>query len=88
MFKFSDGQIKFAGYPAEDIAEGDSQSLKEYVKTTSKELRRGALEPAQIQRRMYWFLTKILEYGLFPSGPTFARVMAFYQASVIELDEK
>jgi hypothetical protein len=63
-----------------------AHALADYVKHTLRELRKGKLtESTLIQRRMYWFLSKLMEYNVFPTG--FARLMSFYQASIVELDE-
>ena len=88
MFKINENELKFAGYASEYLNEEQAAQLKEYIRGVQKELRRGILKDAStIQRRMYWLLTKLLEFGLMGSGTSFMRLMGLYQASVCELEE-
>lgn len=69
------------------VAKKHAEALADYVKQTLRDLRKGRLTtPSQIQRRMYWFLSKIYEYNVFSSGGLF-KLIAMYQMSVVELEE-
>ena len=62
--------------------------LRDYRKAVLKELKSGDLtNPSLIQRRMYWWMSKIVEWSIVPHSHWY-KVMNFYQMSVWELEEK
>ena len=64
-----------------------AKTLSDYVKQTLKDLRKGKLtESSLIQRRMYWFVSKLMEYNVFSTGQ-FYRLLSFYQMSLLEFEE-
>ncbi len=89
-FEFDDESnqctIRFTSCIKDTLSEEKGRLLQEYVKQKRKDLRKGTLvKPSLIQRHMYWFVSKLLEFGLFPTN--LYRVMSFYQISICELDE-
>ena len=65
-----------------------AKALRSYRKSVLKELKDGSLkEPSLIQRRMYWWMSKMVEWSIIPEGHWY-KCMNFYQMSVWELEEK
>ena len=72
-------------YEERNIHREHGLMLQEYVKTILKDLRKNVLvNPLMIQRKMYWFMSKLIEYGILKER--FGHVLAFYNMSVLELD--
>ena len=82
------GIIKMGEGTPHKIAVDRAEALRAYRKSVLKELKAGTLtEPGLIQRRMYWWMSKLVEWAVVPDGHWY-KYMNFYQMSVWELEEK